>query len=243
MLILFRDYPGEPTLQGYLREAIADGVLSLPTFLTAFLLAAQSTDLRNAATLDLLCRVVLDHHYATGLPPMGSLIPFGEPLTRLLSTVQCAMGLLKTSFELPVSNYHQLSNSASELLVLLLSCVDDVSQISASQAVLYFAEADDLLQHVRIPAPARAVLESFAVSLTMILGDDAKLTRETQMIHTLQSTVLGSSSETDIVTCSLVLNHLVRPTHLTCRMHVAEVSGVRYIAERATSARAMVHAW
>ena len=67
----------------------------------------------------------------------------------------------------------------------------------------------DLLQNVRLTGGARQVLETFAFSLTMLLGDDAKVARETQMMHTLQHTVLGSSSDTDIVTCSLVLNHLV----------------------------------
>ncbi|KAI0721268.1 hypothetical protein C8T65DRAFT_228522 [Cerioporus squamosus] len=207
VLVLFRDYPGDPTLQGYLKQAIEDGVLSLPTFLTAFLLAAPS--LQDAATLDMLCRVALDHHYASGLPATGTLVPYGEPATRLLSTVQCAMQLMRIAYELPVSNFHQLTTSASELLVLLLSCVSDVSQVAPGQAMLYFADANELLQNPRISGGVRQVLETFAYSLSMYLGDDAKVARETQMMHTLQHTVLGSSSETDIVTCSLVLNHLI----------------------------------
>ncbi|TBU48171.1 mediator complex subunit Med5-domain-containing protein [Dichomitus squalens] len=215
VLVLFRDYPGDPTLQGYLKEAIQDGVLSLPIFLTAFLQAAQSANLHNPATLDMLCRVVLDHHYASGMPTMGSLVPFGEPTTRLLSTVQYAMGLLRTAFMLPVSHFHQLTTSASELLVLLLSCVTDTSQISAAQAMLYLAEANDLLQNVRLHAELRPVLETFAFSLSMLVPDDPNQAREAQMMHTLQfalgrgETVLSASSETDIVACSLILNHLI----------------------------------
>ncbi|TFK91700.1 hypothetical protein K466DRAFT_573561 [Polyporus arcularius HHB13444] len=207
VLILFRDYPGDPTLQGYLKQAIEDGVLSLPTFLTAFLLAAPS--LQDAATLDMLCRVALDHHYASGLPAIGSLVPYGEPATRLLSTVQCAMELMRIAYELPVSSFHRLTTSASELLVLLVSSVSDVSQVAPGQAMLYFADANELLQNPRVSGGVRQVLETFAYTLSMYLGDDAKVARETQMMHTLQHTVLGSSSETDIVTCSLVLNHLI----------------------------------
>ncbi|KAI0673502.1 mediator complex subunit Med5-domain-containing protein [Trametes maxima] len=215
VLVLFRDYPGDPALQAYLRQAIADGVLSLPTFLTTFLSAAQSPELHNLATLDMLCRVVLDHHYASGMPTIGSLVPYGEPTTRLLNTIQNSMSLLRTAFTLPMSHFYQLTTSASELLILLLSCVSDVSQISTTQAMMHFADANEILQNPRLSPSMRQVLESFAFSLSLLLGDDAKVAREAQMMHTLQlalgkgDAILGSSSETDIVTCTLVLNHLI----------------------------------
>ncbi|EEB96292.1 hypothetical protein MPER_04595, partial [Moniliophthora perniciosa FA553] len=34
---------------------------------------ARSPELHNAATLDMLCRIALDAHYASGLPAVGSL--------------------------------------------------------------------------------------------------------------------------------------------------------------------------
>ncbi|KAI0778549.1 mediator complex subunit Med5-domain-containing protein [Trametes elegans] len=215
VLVLFRDYPGDPALQAYLKQAIEDGLLSLPIFLTTFLAAAQSPDLHNPATLDMLCRVVLDHHYASGMPTIGSLVPYGEPTTRLLNTIQNAMALLRTAYTFPISHFHQLTTSASELLVLLLSCVADVSQISTAQAMVYFAEANMLLQNTAISSGVREVLESFVFSLSLLLGDDAKAAREAQMMHTLQlalgksDTILGTSSETDIITCTLLLNHWI----------------------------------
>ncbi|KAI0660442.1 mediator complex subunit Med5-domain-containing protein [Cubamyces menziesii] len=214
VLVLFRDYPGDPALQAYLKQAIEDGVLSLATFLTTFLAAAQSPDLRNTATLDMLCRVVLDHHYASGMPTVGSLVSYGEPTSRLLNTIQNAMALLRTAYTLPESHLHQLTTSAAELLILLLSCVTDVSQISTAQAMANFLDATALLQIPRLTAGARHVLESFAFSLSLLL-EDAKVAREAQMMHTFQlafgkgDTILGSSSETDIVTCTLLLNHLI----------------------------------
>ncbi|KAI0375369.1 hypothetical protein BV20DRAFT_265653 [Pilatotrama ljubarskyi] len=215
VLVLFRDYPGDPALQAYLRQAIQDGVLSLPIFLTTFLAAAQSPELHNPATLDMLCRVILDHHYASGMPTIGSLVTYGEPTTRLLNTIQNAMALLRTAYNLPISHFHQLTTSASELLILLLSCVADMSQISTTQAMVHFADASELLQNVRLSPGVRQVLEAFAFSLSLLLGDDAKVAREAQFMHTSQltsgkgDTILGASSETDIVTCSLVLNHLI----------------------------------
>ncbi|CDO76644.1 hypothetical protein BN946_scf184868.g58 [Trametes cinnabarina] len=215
VLVLFRDYPGDPSLQAYIKQAIEDSILSLPIFLTTFLAAAQSPDLHNAATLDMLCRVILDHHYASGMPTIGSLVSYGEPTSRLMNTIQNAMALLRTAYNLPMSHFHQLTTSASELLILLLSCVTDVSQIPTTQATMHFVDANELLQNPRLPAEARSVLEAFAFSLSLLLGDDAKVAREAQMMHTLQhalgksDAVLGASSETDIVTCTLLLNHLI----------------------------------
>ncbi|KAI1793915.1 mediator complex subunit Med5-domain-containing protein [Ganoderma leucocontextum] len=215
VLVLFRDYPGNPALQAYLKEAIQDGLLSLPVFLSAFLQAAQSANLHNPATLDMLCRVVLDHHCASGQPPLGSLVPVTEPATRILSTAQYAMGLLRTAFLLPVSHFHQLTTSASELLVLLTSCIPDPSQIqiSAAQTSLFSTEAKDLFQSFRLSADVRQVLEEFVVSVAFIAGDnpgvDAQMMPAFQFALGRTETVLGATSETDIVTCSLVLNHLI----------------------------------
>lgn len=209
--MLFRDYPGDPALQACLKEAIQDGLLSLPVFLSAFLQAAQSANLHNPATLDMLCRVVLDHHYASGQSPLGSLVPVTEPVTRLLNLAQYAMGLLRTAFLLPVSHFNQLTTSASELLVLLMSCVSDPTQISAAQAVLFSTEANDLLQNIRLSGDVRHVLEQFVVHLNYIDNPamDAQMMPAFQFALGRTDTVLGASSDTDIVTCSLVLNHLV----------------------------------
>ena len=70
VFILFRDYPGDQTLQAYLEHAVYEGLLSLPACLNAFLLAAQSTELHNAATLSVLCRTALQYHYAAGMPTL-----------------------------------------------------------------------------------------------------------------------------------------------------------------------------
>ncbi|KAI0830678.1 mediator complex subunit Med5-domain-containing protein [Trametes gibbosa] len=217
VIVLFRHYPGDPTLQAYLRQAIQDGVLSLPTFLTTFLAAALSPNLRDASTLDMLCRVVLEQHYASGMPTIGSLVPYGEPVSRLLNTIQNSMSLLHTAHELPAGHFHQmqLTTSASMLLVLLIACLGDPAQlnISTPQALMHFAQANDLLQNPRLDHDVRPVLESFAISLHLLAGDDARVAREAQIMHLNagkgDSAILSSSSEADIVTCSLVLNHLI----------------------------------
>ncbi|EMD42220.1 hypothetical protein CERSUDRAFT_110751 [Gelatoporia subvermispora B] len=214
VLLLFRDYPGDPTLQGYLRHAIQHGLISLPIFVSTFLPAARSPELHNSATLDMLCRVALDCHYATGLPPMGSLVPFSHSPVEILGTVVEAMALLRTAYSLPTAHFHQLTTSASELLLLLASCVPDVSPISTGQAMVYVADATDLITMFRLMPAVRQVLENLMLSLSLLLGEDAKVAREAQMMHTLQlamgkGDILGSNSDSDIVTLSLFLNCLL----------------------------------
>lgn len=80
--------------------------------------------------------------------------------------------------------------------------------------MIYFANANDLLQNFRLSAAVRQVLENFAMSLSEIIGDDAKATREAQMMQSMQlamgkGDILGPSSNTDIVTFGLELHYMV----------------------------------
>jgi mediator of RNA polymerase II transcription subunit 5 len=215
VLVLYRTYPGDPELTSYLRHAIDGGVLPLHAFVTSFLRASQSQDLQNNATLDRLCRTALDLHYSTGLPPLGSIVSFSDSP---LATLQDGLALLRIAYSLPGSPFHQPATSASQLVLLLLNCVTDVSQISASQAMIHFAAGTDLLQNFRLLPDIRQALENFVVTLSFLIGDDEKA-REAQMMHSLQlqvggygkgELIAGTSSQNDTVTLCLELNHLVR---------------------------------
>lgn len=219
MLVLYRSYPGDPDLQKYLKYAIQEQMISVAVFVATLLQAARSPELHTPATLDMLCRVALEAHYSSGLPPMGSFVSYLESPIVVLGTVQDALALLRTAHSLPMSPFHQLTTSASELVILLLSCVTDISQVSTAQAMVHFADANDMLQTLRLSPDVRQVLETFVVSLSLLIGDDAKAAREAQMMHTIQlalgkGDILGPSSETDIITCGLVLHHLVNPNFL-----------------------------
>jgi mediator of RNA polymerase II transcription subunit 5 len=218
VLLLYRPYPSDPALQNYLRHAIQHGMISISVYVATFLQAARSPELRNAATLDMLCRVALDAHYSSGLPPVGSVVPYSESPIVVLGTVQDALVLLQTAHSLPISHLHQLTTSASELLILLLSSVTDMSQVSTAQAMVHFSYANDMLQTIRLSTDVRQVLETFVLSLSLLIGDDAKIAREAQMMQSIQialgkGELLGSNSDTDIITFSLVLNHLVKKSY------------------------------
>ncbi|KAF9270289.1 hypothetical protein L218DRAFT_952452 [Marasmius fiardii PR-910] len=213
VLLLFRSYLGDPDLHSYLKYAVQNGMVSVPVFVATLLQAARSPELHHAATLDILCRIALDAHYSSGLPPIGSLVAYGESPITILGIIQDAFALLRTAYTLPMSHFHQLTTSCSELVVALLSCITDNSQLPTGQAMALFADVNDLLQ-TRIGQEVRHVLESFALSLSLTIGDDAKVNRGSQMIHTEPSVrekgdMAGHNSNMDIAALSFVLRHLV----------------------------------
>ncbi|XP_006454397.1 hypothetical protein AGABI2DRAFT_214397 [Agaricus bisporus var. bisporus H97] len=189
-------------------------MLSLATYVSTFLQAARSSELHTASTLDLLCRVALDAHYSSGLSPIGSIVSFTETPVTILNTIHDAMELLRASYtELSISHSHQIISSASELLVLLLSCVSDYSQIPHAQAAMHYTNAHRLLTiPYRLEPEVRQMLESYLVALSISMGDDTKAAEEAQMIQSMQLT-LGKpdvqGSGRDIITFGLMLHQWV----------------------------------
>jgi mediator of RNA polymerase II transcription subunit 5 len=192
-----------------------EGILPIATLVTTFLAASRSPTLsQSPATLDMLCKVVLETHYASRMQPLGSLVALDHPSINVLSTIHDAMLLLKMAYTLPASDLHHLTLTASELLMLLLSCASDFSQLTTGQAMSYFTETTDLLQILQISPALRHGLETFTFSLSLVLGDDSKVAREAQMMHPIQmslgsKTSMNSSSEHDTITFSLFFHHLV----------------------------------
>ncbi|KAK7465624.1 hypothetical protein VKT23_005597 [Stygiomarasmius scandens] len=213
VLVLYRLYPGDPALHEYLKYAIQNGLISIAVFVSTFLQAARSPELHNAATLDALCRIALDEHYASDRSD-NSLIVYGQSSLAILGLVQDALALFRTAHSLPLSHFHQLVTSSSELVLILLSCIPDISQIPTAQAMVHFADVSDIIQNFQLTTELRQSLESFALTLSIIVGDDVKVAREAQMMHSMQlafgkGDIVGSSSNTDTITLSLVLHHIM----------------------------------
>jgi len=221
VLVLYRSYPGDPALQEYLKAALQDGILPISTFVSTLLQAARSPDLHVPATLDTLCRTALDAHYSSGHPPVGSVVAFNESPSVTLSTIQDALALLRTAYALPISHFHQLTTSVSELVILLISCISDISQVSTTLALGLFADVNEVLTNYRVTPDVRQVLDSLGISLSLLIGDDVKAAREAQLMQTMQFSLGsqgpggevmlgGPSSDTDVITFGLLLNYLVR---------------------------------
>ena len=196
----------------------------MAVFVSTLLRAVRSPELHHPPTVDMLVQVALEAHYSSGLLPVGSVVSYSESPIVVLGTVQDALALLRMAHSFPISNAHQLTDSASKLVILLLSCITDMSfsQMSTAQAVVYFEDVQDLLSTINLSPDLRSVLERFSYSLNVLIGDDSKVTREAQMMHTIQMTlgkseVPGPSSDTDLVSCSLLLHHLVRLKFHICQ--------------------------
>lgn len=214
VISLFRSYPGHVGLQGYLEYAIREGTLNVAVYTAVFLQAARSPELQEAATLELLCRITLSAHYSSGLAsPIGSVVSYAESPIVVLGMIHDALSLLRAAYSLPASHSRQLISSAGELVVLLLACVTDTSQISTAQAMVNYSDATDVLQTLRLSSDVRQVLEHFVMSLTLIIGDDAKVAREAQLLQSMlamtKSDIPGSNTGTDSITISLLLHSLV----------------------------------
>lgn len=86
--------------------------------------------------------------------------------------------------------------------------------VSSAQAMVYFADANDALQTLNLSEGLKLALQTFVVSLSLQIGDDAKAAREGHPTHTVQFTFrkpdeVRLSSNADTVTWSLILHHLV----------------------------------
>ena len=81
--------------------------------------------------------------------------------------------------------------------------------------MVHFADANDILQTLHLPEELRQVLQTFVVSLSLLIGDDVKVSREAQVMQSVQlnlgkADLLGPGSDSDTITFSLLLHHLVR---------------------------------
>ncbi|THH20641.1 hypothetical protein EW146_g766 [Bondarzewia mesenterica] len=209
VLILFSLYPGDFSLQTYLTDAIEDGLLSLGIFVATFLQAARSPELHNPATLDMLCRIAIESHFTSGLLlSSSSLISFSESPDAILASIRDALELLRVAHSLPFSHFHRLLESVGYLVTLLLGSFTEISNVSRAQAMACMEEIRDVLQMFQLSQEVREALEVFVQNL-----GGSSFIRDVQAIRPVQSLgkgdILSPGSESDTISCSLMLYHLV----------------------------------
>ena len=167
-------YPGHALLQDYLNHGIDKGMIPVHVYVATFLQATRSPELHDATTLDMLCQIALNAHYSSGMPPIGSVVSYSESPVVVLGTVQDALAPVTWtahSLHMSPNRSQHLISSASELVILLLSCITELSQVSTAQAMAHFADATDMLQTLRLSPDVRQVLETFVMSLGLLIGD------------------------------------------------------------------------
>ncbi|KAI0080109.1 hypothetical protein K474DRAFT_395481 [Panus rudis PR-1116 ss-1] len=212
VLALLHDHPGDSALRDYLKTAIQEGELPLYVFLAVFFESIQTMAIQDADTLHMLCRVVLECHYASGKLPEESILSNNYAGAEPANLIQGALTLTRFANTAAISPFHHLHTSSSELLILVLSSVRDYTQIAPSQVIAIFNSATNVLSDLHLPTDVRQVLETLVLHL-MQVSNDGRLSHDT---HTLQSQRLGSNGdisvpapETDIASCGLVLQSLV----------------------------------
>jgi len=159
-------------------------------------------------------KVVLGAHDASDSPTLGSILSSKMPPLSIFATIHDAVAPLKIAFTFPVSGFHELTTSASELLILLVSCASDFSQLSG-QAINYWNDITEL-QQMPLESHVRQTLDNFTFSLNLVLGDDVKINREAQIMHSIQMSLgnkthsLAPTSEYETTTFCLLFDNLVR---------------------------------
>ncbi|KDQ16801.1 hypothetical protein BOTBODRAFT_240711 [Botryobasidium botryosum FD-172 SS1] len=218
IVTLFTAYPANSTLEDYLQVALESKLIPLPIFSESFLEFACPS-LQDSATLDIICRLVLNSHYTTNSPsPLGTLISSSAPISFTLDIIQKSLQFLRKSYTLPQSHIHPLTQSASELVRLLLSSIreyDNASQKSAAQSAQLVAEINQTLQ-MPLTMEVRQTLETWLLSSSLLIssGPDpgsAPVDLYAGFQSSLPSARMSgvSSADSDLAAHSLLLQQLL----------------------------------
>lgn len=137
----------------------------------------------------------------------------------MASFLQDGLVLLRTAYSLPISHFHPVTTSVSEFIALLTACITSLSQFPPVQATACFSDLNELLTNYPLLPNLRQALDSLMLTLSVTFGDDLKVIQHTQIPHAPLPTssgskadVFGPSSDTDIISLGLLLNHLVTTT-------------------------------
>ncbi len=215
VLMLFEYYPGDAVLQAYLKEAIQNRLVSLPTFTSTFLLAARSRALREPGTLNLLCKTIQDAHlWSDPSAAPATLLPDDPDLA--LGTVRDALELLRATYDpmLPAHHFQRIVGPVGDLVLSLTNPTPNFVSASSALALECIQSIKDILLHTFVlDQNLRQPLENLALSLSLFLGEHSGLTSRGSAYRARSSLgqvdILGPGLENDITTCSLLLFQLV----------------------------------
>ncbi|KAF8271400.1 hypothetical protein EI94DRAFT_1720523 [Lactarius quietus] len=201
VLMLFEYYPGDAVLQAYLKEAIQNRLVSLPTFTTTFLLAARSRALREPGTLNLLCKTIQEAHlWSDPSAAPATLLPEDPDLA--LGTVRDALELLKATYDpmLPAHHFQRVVGPVGNLVLSLTSPTPNFASASSALALECIQSIKDILLHTfALDQNLRQPLENLALSLSLFLGENSGLTSRGSAYRTRSSLgqvdILGPGSK------------------------------------------------
>ncbi|KIY72821.1 hypothetical protein CYLTODRAFT_486057 [Cylindrobasidium torrendii FP15055 ss-10] len=211
VILVFRDYPGDLELKSYLDRAIQERELALNVYVSTFLKAAQSTALHNAATLDLLCQVVIRAQDVG--PTIGSIVAFNEIPEVVLGLLRDSLALVHIAYKVQQSSsFHYVTESAEQVAVYLATCVTRPMLEELSNMDLIFLCTENvsaLISQHELQSHTRSVLEAFRMTIHAAFGDS-----DVQMMQSLtvvlgKGDVIGPNSLSDTITPGMVLHHFI----------------------------------
>jgi len=191
----------------------------LPHVVSAFLKHVRI--IQDPSTLDMICQLILELHYVEDADPVlnstrGSIMRFTAPPDEVLGLIAEGLYLLRYSYEISPSPFHNLSNSASSLLDLLVACVegDTFSGASTPQVTLALSLAHELDQIMAVQENIKQHLNTLTVGLSMTLSDSSRQLENVEMFANFQTTpsrrdTSGPNPGLDLMTGSLIMNRLV----------------------------------
>ncbi|EJD55596.1 hypothetical protein AURDEDRAFT_179328 [Auricularia subglabra TFB-10046 SS5] len=212
ILHLFPNYPADQTLLAYIRVAVQGNFVPLSFALSYFV--TNASHIQDAATLHVLFKCLLDIHFASGASPYGSIITFDTPMVSILELLHACLPLVKSWDSIMAATpFHGLQSPISQLVVLLVSCLDDLASVTTAHAGVYFNEVSQVLHTPNIDQTLRHALENYMMALSMVLGDNAKAAREVEMMQALhlsmsKSSAVGGTASFEIITFGTLLRHL-----------------------------------
>lgn len=122
-------------------------------------------------TLDMLCRIAIEAYQSTG----ASIFPPKSPEDTSQPILDVVRDIFLLLQEYGIGSMTpkrlRLLSTASDLAVLLLSCVRDISQMPIAQAAMHYNYAEDLRQDPNISQELQRFLQNYALSLSMLVGN------------------------------------------------------------------------
>ncbi|GJJ08871.1 hypothetical protein Clacol_003091 [Clathrus columnatus] len=217
ILTLTSSFQGNANLREYIRLSVVDPHIPVQLYqlLSVFLRMSRPLSIHEPSNLDMICRLILILHYDSHMPASGSLVPYSAPPAELLSTISNSLSLLRLSYDFPTSPFHQLPTSAAELVILLFSCVENLSSlvVSTSQVSFLLSQVHEVLQVIPLGANIRHSLDSFLLALSLLLNEGFRPVEETQVFTNFQLTPRPDANESnlsmDLLTGTLIMNRLV----------------------------------
>ncbi|KIJ40133.1 hypothetical protein M422DRAFT_780814 [Sphaerobolus stellatus SS14] len=214
ILSLLASFYRDPTLKDYLRTAVLTNPLPVQLWHVVRAFLKHVRTIHDPSTMDMICRLILDLHYGIHLGPLGSLVPYTESANDLLANISDAIYLLRISYDIPASPFHNLIGSSSNLLSLLLACIGDLTSASTAQLTLTLSSVHELLQIVTLEDNVRNDLDTLLLTLSLLLGDSTRQAEDAEMFANFQMTpsrqdTTGPNPSFDILSGSLIMNRLV----------------------------------